>query len=97
MVLCEEYKHRKFGTMEVIINREQKSIHFPENFIRKCLDVRNKELPLNSDMWSKNTDEVYIYLAEVFDYIKYSKCPEEDRWEFNEWLEEIVYGCAKLI
>lgn len=50
MVYGKGYKHEEFGTMEVIINREQKSIHFPENFIRKCLNVKNKNLPFCSDM-----------------------------------------------
>ncbi|MDO4282338.1 MAG: hypothetical protein Q4D02_01765 [Clostridia bacterium] len=97
MVECKEYNHKRFGIMEVIINKEHKSIHFPEKFIRKCLDVRNKDLPNCSDMWDENTGEAYIYLFEVFEYIKYSKCVDETRHVFNEWLEEIILDCAKLI
>lgn len=97
MFEIKEYVNNRFGIMEVAINKRDKSIYFPEKFIRKCLDVRNKNLPYCSDMYDKNTRESYIYLFEVFEYIKYSKCKDEIRWKFGEWLKDIILDCAKLI
>ncbi len=86
------FKHKDFGTMEVVIGEGR--ILFSDNYLRDELKVVNKELPLACDISSK--DDCLVDLKEVFEYIRYSKASEETRWEFEEWLEEVIRDCIKL-
>ena len=86
------FEHKNFGMMEVIIGEGR--ILFSHNFLKKCLKVKNKELPNASNTYSQ--DDLWVELFEVFEYIKYSKVDEETRWEFEEWLEDIIRDCVKL-
>lgn len=95
MFIDISFKHRKFKEMEVSIFKEDKRILFPEKYIREVLDVRNQNLPMCSDTWSKETSYIDIY--EVFEYLRYAKVDEEKRWDFEEWISEIILDCAKLI
>lgn len=86
------FGHRKFGEMEVIIGEGR--ILFSNNFLKKRLKVLNKELPVASDIYGKN--DCWIDFREVFEYIKYSKIDKETRWEFEEWMEDVIKDCARL-
>lgn len=87
------FEHSKFEMMEVIIGDGR--ILFSNNYLKKILKVKNTQLPWASDISSK--DDCLVDLKEVFEYIRYSKADEETRWEFEEWIEDIIKDCAKLI
>ena len=86
------FEHRNFGNMEVII--WEGIILFSDNFLKEKLKVLNKELPGASDIYDKN--DCWVDFREVFEYIRYSKANEETRWEFEEWIEEVIRDCVKL-
>lgn len=86
------FEHRNFGKMEVIIGEGR--ILFSDNFLKEKLKVLNKELPGASDIYDKN--DCWVDFREVFEYIRYSKANEETRWEFEEWIEEVIRDCVKL-
>ncbi len=86
------FGHRKFGEMEVMIGEGR--ILFSNNFLKERLKVLNKELPRASDIYDK--DDCWVDFKEVFEYIKYSKVDEETRWEFEEWMEDVIKDCARL-
>lgn len=85
---CVEFDNEKFGAMEVLITED--GVLFPEQKIRKYLNVLNKELPLVCD-------SVWIYLFEIFEYIRYAKVKRETRWDFEEWISDIIKDCSKLL
>lgn len=91
---CVEFNNEKFGAMEVLITED--GILFPEQKIRKYLDVLNKELPLVCDSVSDD-GTAWIYLFEVFEYIRYAKVKQETRWDFEEWISDIIKDCSKLL
>ncbi len=93
MYKCIEFSHYKFGTMEVILGEGR--MLFSHNYLKKCLKVRNKELPNASDTYSKDDSKVELF--EVFEYIKYAKADDELRWEFEEWLADVIKDCSKLL
>lgn len=93
MCKCVEFSHYKFKKMEVLLGEGR--MLFSHNFLKKSLDVRNKELPLASDTWDK--DDAYVELFEVFEYIKYAKTDEETRYLFEEWLADVIKKCSKLL
>lgn len=43
MCKCIGFGHKKFGEMEVLL--EENRMLFSDKFLRKCLDVKNKQLP----------------------------------------------------
>lgn len=90
-----EFSYEKFGRMEVLILPEENRILFSDKFLRKCLDVKNKELPWASDIWTD--DDVYVELCEVFEYIRYAKVDKDTRWDFEEWISEVIMDCSKLL
>lgn len=90
---CIEFSHYKFGRMEVLLGEGR--ILFSHNFFKKCLKVKNKELPNASDTYSERDSCVELF--EVFEYIKYSKVDEKTRWEFEEWLADVIKDCSKLL
>lgn len=87
------FKHKDFGMMEVVIGEGR--IMFSNNYLKTKLKVFNKELPIMSDIFTEN--DCMVDFREVFEYIKYSKVDEETRWDFEEWIEETILDCAKLI
>lgn len=91
---CLEFKNERFGTMEVIVGDGE--MYFPENFIRKILNVKNKELPLACDSVT-NEGTALIYLYELFEYIRYAKVTKETIWVFEEWIADIIKDCSKLL
>lgn len=93
MYRCIGFGHEKFGEMEVVIGDGR--ILFSNNYLKDVLKVKNKELPWASDISSK--DDCLVDLKEVFEYIRYSKAEQETRWEFEEWIEDVIKDCAKLI
>lgn len=95
MCKCIEFSHYKFGRMEVIL--QEGNILFSNNFLKKCLEVRNTKLPYCSDTCTKNKNEAWVYLFEVFEYIRYARVDEDTRYMFEEWLEDIIEDCSKLL
>ena len=87
MYKCIEFSHYKFGRMEVLLG--EGDMLFSNNFLRKCLAVKNKELPNSSDLYSK--DDSWVQLFEVFEYIRYAKVEEESRYLFEEWISDINF------
>lgn len=90
---CIEFSHYKFGRMEVLLGEGR--MLFSHNFLKKSLDVRNKDLPWCSDTYSK--DDSCVELFEIFEYIKYAKIDEETRHLFEEWLADVIKDCSKLL
>lgn len=90
-----EFNYEKFGRMEVLILPEENRILFSDKFLRKCLDVKNKQLPWASDIWSD--DDSYVELFEVFEYIRYARADEETRNLFEEWIADVIKDCSKLL
>lgn len=95
MYKCIGFGHEKFGEMEVMILPEENRMLFSDKFLRKCLDVKNKQLPWCGEV--SNDGDVWVELSEVFDYIRYARTDEETRWLFNEWISEIIMDCSKLL
>lgn len=90
-----EFSHEKFGRMEVLILPEENRILFSDKFLRKSLNVKNKQLPWASDIWSD--DDSYVELFEVFEYIRYARVNEEMRFFFEEWIADVIKDCSKLL
>lgn len=90
---CVEFSHYKFGRMEVLLGEGR--MLFSHNFLKKSLDVKNKNLPWCSDTHSK--DDSCVQLFEVFEYIRYAKTNEETRHLFEEWLADVIKDCSKLL
>lgn len=91
MVKTIVFVHSKFKNLEVFISQEEKIIMFDEEEIRKTLKTKNKNL-ISSSSYSG-----MIEINDLFEYIKYSNIDEETRWDFEEWISEIILDCAKLI
>jgi len=96
------FEHTKFGTMEILVEKEEKRILFSNKFLKEKLKVKHKMLPMIGDTWitKSGTDEkedVLVDFHEIFEYIKYSNIDEELRWDFEEWIAEIVQDLFKLI
>lgn len=88
-----EFSHKDFGRMEVLIG--EGNMMFSDVFLRKCLDVKNTQLPWCAEISDKDT--AWIRLFEVFEYIRYAKVKEETRWDFEEWISDIIKDCSKLL
>lgn len=95
MDIVKYYKNRRFKEIEILLDNENKRILFPEKNIREILNVKNQDLPISSDTSTNET--AYIDIHEVFEYIRYAKADIETRWDFEEWISEIILDCAKLI
>lgn len=93
MCKCIGFGHEKFGEMEVLL--EEDRMLFSDKFLRKCLDVKNKQLPWCAEV--DNDGDAWVELFEVFEYIRYARTDEETRWCFNEWISDIIKDCSKLI
>lgn len=87
------FKHKEFGEMEVVIGEGR--ILFSDSFLKEKLIVLNKELPMASDIYGE--DDCWVDFREIFEYIRYSKVNKETRWEFEEWIEDIIRDCSKLV
>lgn len=85
------FVHSKFKNLEVFINQEEKVIMFEEDEIRKMLKITNNNL------FPSSSYSGMMEICDLFEYIKYSKVEEGTRWEFEEWIAEIILDCAKLI
>ncbi len=97
-----EFEHKKFGKMEVLVDKEDKRILFSDNFLKEKLKVKNQMLPMIGDVSITNKNnrkdyDVFTDFREIFEYIRYSKLNENDRWDFEEWVSEIVQDLFKLI
>lgn len=88
-----EFSHYNFGRMEVILGEGR--MLFSHNFLKKSLDVKNKELPNASNMHDEN--DTWVELFEVFEYIRYAKIDEEFRYLFEEWIADVIMDCSKLL
>ena len=93
MYKCVEFSHFKFGRMEVILGEGR--MLFSHNFLKKCLEVKNQELPNCSEMHDEN--DSWIELFEVFEYIRYAKIDGENRYFFEEWIADVIKDCSKLL
>ena len=85
------FVHRRFKNLEVFISEEDKIIMFEEKEIRKILNIQNKHLVSSSSYGGM------IEICDLFEYLRYAKVDEEIRWDFEEWISEIILDCAKLI
>lgn len=93
MYKCIGFSHCKFGTMEVLLGENR--MLFSDMFLRKCLDVRNKQLPWCADVGDKSG--AWVELFEVFEYIRYARTDEETRNLFEEWISDVITDCSKLL
>lgn len=91
MVKTIVFVHSEFKSLEVFISQEEKIIMFDENAISKILKVANKNLISSCSYGGM------LEINDLFEYIRYSKVDKETRWDFEEWITEIILDCAKLI
>lgn len=91
MVKTIVFVHSKFKNLEVFISQEEKIIMFEEEEISKMLKVTNENLI------SACSYGGMLEINDLFEYIRYAKVDEDTRWQFEEWIKEIILDCAKLI
>ena len=51
----------------------------------------------NKHLVSSSSYGGMIEICDLFEYLRYAKVDEEIRWDFEEWISEIILDCAKLI
>lgn len=85
------FQHRKFGSIGVIIFVNQKRIMFDDEELREKLKIDTDEYLESGDLGG------LADISNIFEYLRYAKVDKETRWDFEEWISEIILDCAKLI
>lgn len=88
-----EFSHKYFGRMEVMLTEDR--MLFSDQFLRNCLSVKNNQLPNCSDIGDE--ESAWVDLFEVFEYVRHAKARDEIRWDFEEWIADIIKDCSKLL
>lgn len=86
------FVHKKYESLEVFINKEEKVILFDENDIRNRFKIYDEDIVITSGNYSG-----MLEICDLYECIKYSDVDDEIRWDYEEWLQEIILDCAKLI
>ena len=68
----------------------------------KCVEFNNEkfgamEVLITEDGVLFPEQKIRKYLFEVFEYIRYAKVKRETRWDFEEWISDIIKDCSKLL
>lgn len=86
------FVHRKYESLEVFINQEERIILFDEIDIRNRLKIYDEDI-----VFSSSSYEGMLEICDLYECIRYSEVDDKTRWEYEDWFQEIILDCAKLI